>query len=212
MKKLIAIGLLCVSNMFAADSLKYPLDIMADNPDLILFLNGQRVYRLVNPEPDLTLPEDLRGQHYLAMTSPEYTWSGMDVNQIPRFIAVHVKHSSPSMQHTIFERLLAQVPDSHSGFLKLNCLLETVRKNPHLAKLVFRYTMENVKQFGLIVGNEVMVHAPDWYMTYRAIVDDVAPEMANTFELNYVWLEQQYKDQYFLPKEPTTDLSRFTTQ
>jgi len=187
MKKIIAIGLLCVSNMFAAEPLKYPLDIMADNPDLILFVNGHRVYRLVNPEPE-NLPEHIGQNHYLAMTTPEHTWNGINVNDIPRFTAIHVKHAKPDMQHTILKRLLNTVPDSHGGFIKLNCLLEITRQNPRLTKVIFRWTLENAKQFGIIVGNEVMAANPEEYMAYRAIVDDVAPEMANTFELGYVWL------------------------
>jgi len=187
MKKIIAIGLLCVSNMFAAEPLKYPLDIMADNPDLILFVNGHRVYRLVNPEPE-NLPEHIGQNHYLAMTTPEHTWNGINVNDIPRFTAIHVKHAKPDMQHTILKRLLNTVPDSHGGFIKLNCLLEITRQNPRLTKVIFRWTLENAKQFGIIVGHEVMAANPEEYMAYRAIVDDVAPEMANTFELGYVWL------------------------
>lgn len=187
--KLIAIGLLCTSNIFAAEQLKYPLDIMLDSPDLILFVNGHRVYRMVNPEDSSHLPEHLVKNHYLAMTTPEHTWDGVDVNQIPRVIGVHVKHSKPDMQHTVFKRLINNVPDSHGGFLKLNCLLETIRKNPRLTKVIFRWTMENEKRFGIIVGHEIMAANPEEYMAYRAIVDDVAPEMANTFELGYVWLD-----------------------
>lgn len=206
MKKLIIIGLLTISNVFADDHLKYPLDIMSDSPDLILFMNGHRVYRLVNSDPDPNLPEDLQGQHYMAMTSPKYVWAGMNVNQIPRFIGVHVKHTKPDMQHKVFERLINVVPDSHGGFLKLNCLLETVRKNPTLSELIFRWTMENAKQFGIIVGHEIMNVAPEHYMSYRAIVDDVAPEMANTFELGYVWLTPRLVD----PGAPLLD--RFATE
>ena len=66
--------------------------------------------------------------------------------------------------------------------------METTRKNPHLTKLIFRWTLENAKQFGVVVGHEVMNANPEEYMAYRRIVDDAAPEMANTFELGYVWL------------------------
>ena len=187
MKKLIIICLLTISNVFADDHLKYPLDIMKDSPDLIMFVNGHRVYRLVNPEP-ADLPEHIGQHHFLAMTTPEHTWDGFNVNDIPRFTAIHVKHAKPDMQHTILKRLLNTVPDSHGGFLKLNCLLEITRHNPRLTKVIFRWTMENAKQFGVIVGHEIMAANPEEYMAYRAIVDDVAPEMANTFELGYVWL------------------------
>ena len=186
MKKLIIICLLTISNVFADDHLKYPLDIMKDSPDLIMFVNGHRVYRLVNPEP-ADLPEHIGQHHFLAMTTPEHTWDGFNVNDIPRFTAIHVKHAKPDMQHTILKRLLSTVPDSHGGFLKLNCLLEITRQNPRLTKVIFRWTMENAKQFGVIVGHEIMAANPEDYMVYRAIVDDVAPEMANTFELGYVW-------------------------
>ena len=47
--------------------------------------------------------------------------------------------------------------------------------------------LENEKRFGIVVGHEIMAANPEEYMAYRAIVDDVAPEMANTFELGYVW-------------------------
>lgn len=182
MKKLIISLLLSISSL-NADHLKYPTDIMFDDPNVIIFVNGFRVHRMINPEN----PSE-PSSHRLVLYSPEYQWDGFKVNDIPRFVGVHVKHSKPDMQHTVFKRLIESVPDSHGGFLKLNCLLETVRKSPTLTKLVFRWTMENAKQFGIVVGHEVMNAAPEHYMAYRAIVDDVAPEMANTFELGYVWL------------------------
>jgi len=186
MKKLI-ISLLLLTSSLSADHLTYPRNIMFDDPNVIIFINGYRVHRMVNPDP-VDLPDHLSQHHYLAMTSPEYTWDGMKVNDIPRFVGFHVKHAKSDMQHTVFKRLIESVPNSHGGYLKLNCLLEIVRKSPILSKLVFRWTMENAKQFGIIVGHEVMNVNPSEYMAYRLIVDDVAPEMANTFELGYVWI------------------------
>lgn len=182
MKKLILSFLLSISSL-SADHLKYPTSIMFDDPNVIVFVNGFRVHRMINPEN----PSEPTS-HRLVLYSPEYQWDGFKVNDIPRFVSVHVKHSKPDMQHEIFERLINSVPDSHGGFLKLNCLLETIRKNPHLTKIVFRWTLENAKQFGVVVGHEIMAAAPEKYMQYRIMVDDLAPEMANTFELGYVWI------------------------
>ena len=182
MKKIILSLLLSVSSL-CADHLNYPRNIMFDDPNVIVFVNGFRVHRMINPE-NLDEPST----HRLVLYSPEYQWDGFKVNDIPRFVSIHVKHSKADMQHTVFKRLIESVPDSHGGFLKLNCLLETTRKNPHLTKLIFRWTLENAKQFGVVVGHEVMNANPEEYMSYRRIVDDVAPEMANTFELGYVWL------------------------
>jgi len=187
MKKLILTILLSI-NSLSADHLNYPRDIMIDDPNVIIFINGYRVHRMVNPDP-VDLPDHLSQHHYLAMTSPEYTWDGMKVNDIPRFVGFHVKHAKSDMQHKIFYRLINSIPDSHGGYLKLNCLLEVVRKNPKLTKVVFRWTLENEKRFGIVVGHEIMGVNPNEYMAYRAIVDDVAPEMANTFELGYVWID-----------------------
>lgn len=206
--KLLLIGLLSISNAFGADQLKYPLDIMLDSPDLILFVDGHRVYRMINPEDTSDLPDHVVTNHYVAMTTPEHTWSGIDQTQIPRFVGVHVKHVSPSMQDTVFNRLINSIPESYGGFLKLNCLLETVRKSPHLSKLVFSWTMQNEKRFGVLVGQEIMKVAPDWYMEYREIVDQYAPEMQNTFELGYVWLDPQFRDLVTVPEQPSVDTGR----
>jgi len=204
MKKLILTILLSISSL-NADHLNYPRDIMLDDPNVIVFVNGFRVHRLVNPEPE-DLPEHIGQNHYLAMTTPEHTWDGMNVNDIPRFVGIHVKHSKPDMKHTIFYRLINSIPDSHGGYLKLNCLLEVVRKNPELTKVIFRWTLENEKRFGIVVGHEIMGVNPNEYMAYRAIVDDVAPEMANTFELGYVWIDPRLVG----PAAPLVD--RFVTE
>lgn len=202
MKKLILIALLSVSNAFGG-TISDNLANLASDPNVIIFVKGQRVYPLINPE-------DKPGNHYLKAENVD-TWAGFNVNDIPRFVGVHVKQSKPNDQHETFYNLIESIPDSHGGFLKLNCLLETVRKNPHLTKIVFRWTLENAKQFGIVVGHELMNVNPDHYMAYRAIVDDVAPEMANTFELGYVWLYPEYRDLVGV-EVPTTDPNRFLSE
>ena len=47
--------------------------------------------------------------------------------------------------------------------------------------------------------------APDWYMEYREIVDQYAPEMQNTFELGYVWLDPKFKTPVLGPDFPLED-------
>ena len=178
MKKLIIIALLTAGNVLGG-TIQDNLDKLSHSPDIIVFINGHRLHPLTNDGGD---------QHNFLKASNEETWEGFDVNDIPRFVGVHVKQSSPSNQHQTFYNLIETIPDSHGGFLKLNCLLELTRKNPRLTKLIFRWVLENEKRFGIVVGHEIMAANPEEYMAYRAIVDDVAPEMANTFELGYVWL------------------------
>ena len=177
MKKLIIIALLTASHALGG-TVDENLASISSDPNVIVFVNGNRVHQLINPE-------NVGGNHYLKASRVE-TWDGFNVSDIPRFVGVHVKHAGVSHQHTTFFNLIESLPDSHGGFLKLNSLLEIVRKNPHLTKLVFRWTLQNEKRFGVLVGHEIMKVAPDWYMEYREIVDQYAPEMQNTFELGYV--------------------------
>jgi len=170
---------------------------LSSDPNVIVFVNGNRVHQLINPENG-------SGNHYLKASRVE-TWDGFNVSDIPRFVGVHVKHAGVSYQHSTFFNLMDSLPDSHGGFIKLNSLLETVRKNPHLTKLVFRWTLQNEKSFGIVVGHEIMKVAPDWYMEYREIVDQYAPEMQNTFELGYVWLDPKFKTPVLGPDFPLED-------
>jgi len=170
---------------------------LSSDPNVIVFVNGNRVHQLINPENG-------SGNHYLKASRVE-TWDGFNVSDIPRFVGVHVKHAGVSYQHSTFFNLMDSLPDSHGGFIKLNSLLETLRKNPHLTKLVFRWTLQNEKSFGIVVGHEIMKVAPDWYMEYREIVDQYAPEMQNTFELGYVWLDPKFKTPVLGPDFPLED-------
>ena len=196
MKKLIIIALLTASHALGG-TVDENLASLASDPNVIVFVNGNRVHQLINPE-------NVSGNHYLKASRVE-TWDGFNVSDIPRFVGVHVKHAGVSNQHTTFFNLIESLPDSHGGFLKLNSLLETVRKNPHLSKLVFRWTLQNEKRFGVLVGHEIMAVAPDWYMEYREIVDQYAPEMQNTFELGYVWLDPKFKTPVLGPDFPLED-------
>lgn len=196
MKKLILIALLSVSNALGG-TISDNLASLASDPNIIIFIQGHRVYPLINNEGEFA-------NNYLKAQDVD-TWSGFNVNDIPRFVGVHVKQSKPRDQHDTFYNLINSIPDSHGGFLKLNCLLEVIRKNPNLTKLVFRWTMENEKRFGIIIGHEIMSADPEEYMAYRDIVDDVAPEMANTFELGYVWLTPRLVG-------PGAPLERFATE
>jgi hypothetical protein len=49
MKKIILSLLLSVSSL-CADHLNYPRNIMFDDPNVIVFVNGFRVHRMINPE------------------------------------------------------------------------------------------------------------------------------------------------------------------
>jgi len=193
MKKLIIIALLTASHALGG-TVDENLASISSDPNVIVFVNGNRVHQLINPENG-------SGNHYLKASRVE-TWDGFNVSDIPRFVGVHVKHAGVSYQHSTFFNLIESLPDSHGGFLKLNSLLETVRKNPHLSKLVFRWTLQNEKRFGVLVGHEIMAVAPDWYMEYREIVDQYAPEMQNTFELGYVWLDPKFKTPVLGPDFP----------
>lgn len=179
MKKFFIIALLTASNALGG-TIQDNLDKLSHSPDIIIFINGHRLHPLTNEGDD---------QHHFLKASNEETWVGFDVNDIPRFVSIHVKQSNPSNQHQTFYNLIETIPNSHGGFLKLNCLLEVTRKNPRLTKLIFRWVLKNEKRFGIVVGHEIMAANPEEYMAYRDIVDDVAPEMANTFELGYVWLD-----------------------
>ena len=196
MKKLIIIALLTASHALGG-TVDENLASISSDPNVIVFVNGNRVHQLINPENG-------SGNHYLKASRVE-TWDGFNVSDIPRFVGVHVKHAGVSYQHSTFFNLIESLPDSHGGFLKLNSLLETVRKNPHLSKLVFRWTLQNEKRFGVLVGHEIMAVAPDWYMEYREIVDQYAPEMQNTFELGYVWLDPKFKTPVLGPDFPLED-------
>ena len=203
MKKLIIIALLTASHALGG-TVDENLASLSSDPNVIVFKNGHRVHQLINPE-------NSSGNHYLKASRVE-TWDGFNVSDIPRFVGVHVKHAGVSYQHSTFFNLMDSLPDSHGGFIKLNSLLETVRKNPHLSKLVFRWTLQNEKSFGIVVGHEIMKVAPDWYMEYREIVDQYAPEMQNTFELGYVWLDPQFKGLVTVPKQPSVEPSNFATE
>ena len=196
MKKLIIIALLTASHALGG-TVDENLASISSDPNVIVFVNGNRVHQLINPENG-------SGNHYLKASRVE-TWDGFNVSDIPRFVGVHVKHAGVSYQHSTFFNLMDSLPDSHGGFIKLNSLLETVRKNPHLTKLVFRWTLQNEKSFGIVVGHEIMKVAPDWYMEYREIVDQYAPEMQNTFELGYVWLDPKFKTPVLGPDFPLED-------
>jgi len=196
MKKLIIIALLTASHALGG-TVDENLASISSDPNVIVFVNGNRVHQLINPENG-------SGNHYLKASRVE-TWDGFNVSDIPRFVGVHVRHAGVSYQHSTFFNLIESLPDSHGGFLKLNSLLETVRKNPHLSKLVFRWTLQNEKRFGILVGHEIMKVAPDWYMEYREIVDQYAPEMQNTFELGYVWLDPKFKTPVLGPDFPLED-------
>ena len=196
MKKLIIIALLTASHALGG-TVDENLASLSSDPNVIVFVNGNRVHQLINPENG-------SGNHYLKASRVE-TWDGFNVSDIPRFVGVHVKHAGVSYQHSTFFNLMDSLPDSHGGFIKLNSLLETVRKNPHLTKLVFRWTLQNEKSFGIVVGHEIMKVAPDWYMEYREIVDQYAPEMQNTFELGYVWLDPKFKTPVLGPDFPLED-------
>lgn len=196
MKKLIIMALLSASHALGG-TVDENLASLSSDPNVIVFVNGNRVHQLINPENG-------SGNHYLKASRVE-TWEGFNVSDIPRFVGVHVKHAGVSYQHSTFFNLMDSLPDSHGGFIKLNSLLETVRKNPHLTKLVFRWTLQNEKSFGIVVGHEIMKVAPDWYMEYREIVDQYAPEMQNTFELGYVWLDPKFKTPVLGPDFPLED-------
>ena len=196
MKKLIIIALLTASHALGG-TVDENLASISSDPNVIVFVNGNRVHQLINPENG-------SGNHYLKASRVE-TWDGFNVSDIPRFVGVHVKHAGVSYQHSTFFNLMDSLPDSHGGFIKLNSLLETVRKNPHLTKLVFRWTLQNEKSFGIVVGHEIMKVAPDWYMEYREIVDQYAPERQNTFELGYVWLDPKFKTPVLGPDFPLED-------
>ena len=196
MKKLIFMALLTASHALGG-TVDENLASLSSDPNVIVFVNGNRVHQLINPENG-------SGNHYLKASRVE-TWDGFNVSDIPRFVGVHVKHAGVSYQHSTFFNLMDSLPDSHGGFIKLNSLLETVRKNPHLTKLVFRWTLQNEKSFGIVVGHEIMKVAPDWYMEYREIVDQYAPEMQNTFELGYVWLDPKFKTPVLGPDFPLED-------
>jgi hypothetical protein len=169
MKKLIIIALLTASHALGG-TVDENLASLSSDPNVIVFVNGNRVHQLINPE-------NVEGN-----------------------------------QHLTFFNLIESLPDSHGGFLKLNSLLETVRKNPHLTKLVFRWTLQNEKRFGVLVGHEIMKVAPDWYMEYREIVDQYAPEMQNTFELGYVWLDPKFKTLVTVPEATSISSETFATE
>ena len=203
MKKLIIMALLTASHALGG-TVDENLASLSSDPNVILFVNGNRVHQLINSE-------NVDGNHYLKASRVE-TWDGFNVSDIPRFVGIHVKHAGVSHQHTTFFNLIESLPDSHGGFIKLNSLLETVRKNPHLSKLVFRWTMQNEKRFGVLVGQEIMKVAPEWYMEYREIVDQYAPEMQNIFELGYVWLDPKFKTLVTVPEQPFVSSDNFATE
>ena len=203
MKKLIIIALLTASHALGG-TVDENLASLSSDPNVIVFVNGNRVHQLINPE-------NVEGNHYLKASRVE-TWDGFNVSDIPRFVGVHVKHAGVQNQHITFFNLIESLPDSHGGFITLNSLLETVRKNPHLTKLVFRWTLQNEKRFGVLVGHEIMKVAPDWYMEYREIVDQYAPEMQNTFELGYVWLDPKFKTLVTVPEATSISSETFATE
>jgi hypothetical protein len=193
MKKLIIIALLTASNMFGG-TVNDNLAKLADSPDIIIFIKGQRLHRLINEDGG-------PGNHWLKASDSD-VWDGFNVNDIPRFVGVHIKQATPSNQHETFYNLIESIPDTHGGFIKLNSLLEAVRHNPRLSRLVFRWVLQNEKRFGIIIGHEIMRVNPSQYMLYRNIVDEEAPELANTFELAHVWSDPTFSQEEIIGPDP----------
>lgn len=193
MKKLIIIALLTASNMFGG-TVNDNLAKLADSPDIIIFIKGQRLHRLINEDGG-------PGNHWLKASDSD-VWDGFNVNDIPRFVGVHIKQATPSNQHETFYNLIESIPDTHGGFIKLNSLLEAVRHNPRLSRLVFRWVLQNEKRFGIIIGHEIMQVNPSQYMLYRNIVDQEAPELANTFELAHVWSDPTFSQEEVSGPDP----------
>jgi hypothetical protein len=157
------------------------------NKDTIIFIQGKRVYKLNNDS-------DIKGNHYLVASNGEETWDGIDHLQIPRVCSLNIKVARPEFKQVTIKNTFNSIPSTSGEFLRLNSILKSIRENPGLEKMFLSYTLKYSKGHAILVGNEIMKSNPDLYMEYREIVDELAPDLSNVFELGLVWIGSRYKN------------------
>ncbi len=155
--------------------------------DAIIFVHGKRVYKLVNNIGDSS-------NHYLCASDGEESWQGIDPEQIPRVCSVNIKMANVDYKESTIKNIFNSIPSTHGEFLRLNSILKSIRENPGLEKEFLSYTLKHSKGHSILVGTEIMRSNPDLYMEYRSIVDELAPDLSNTFELGLVWIGSRYKN------------------
>ena len=178
MKKILIIGLLLVSNLYG-DTITNNIEKIT-NSNVILFVKGLRVYNLVNEVDDT-------GHHYI-VASKEETWNGVKTKDIPRLCAYSISHAKPAEAYETMVNLFNSIPESRGKFVRLNSILNSIRMNSDITELFLKYSLAYDKGNSILVGKEIMKHQPEKYMQFRDIVDDIAPEISNIFELGFVWV------------------------
>ena len=177
-KIILIIGLLLVSNMYGG-TIKNNIEKIT-NSNVILFVKGLRVYNLFNEVDDT-------GHHYI-VASKEETWDGVKTEDIPRLCAYSISSAKSEEAYETMVNLFNSIPESRGKFVKLNSILSSIRMNNNITELFLKYSLTHDKGNSVLVGEEIMKYQPEKYMQFRDIVDDIAPEMSNIFELSFVWL------------------------
>lgn len=178
MRKILIIGLLLASSLYG-DTITNNLNKIT-NSDVILFVKGLRVYTLVN--------EVGNSGHNFIVASKEQTWKGVKTKDIPRLCAYSISHAKPEEAYETMVNLFNSIPESRGKFVRLNSILNSIRMNNNITELFLKYSLAHDKGNSILVGKEIMKHQPEKYMQFRDVVDNVAPDMSNVFELGFVWV------------------------